>query len=65
MRTAGGIHFILYVGDVPAGPVPLEEIRDAVAAEALNRMMSDAYDAQVAAWVAEAAPVYHPEYLLQ
>lgn len=65
VRTAGGIHFILYAGDVPAGPVPLEEIRDAVAAEALNRMMSDAYDAQVAAWVAEAAPVYHPEYLLQ
>lgn len=65
VRTAGGIHFILYAGDVPAGPVPLEEIHDAVAAEALNRMTSDAYDAQVAAWVAEASPVYHPEYLLQ
>ena len=65
VRTAGGVHFILYAGDVPAGPVPPEEIWDALAVEAQNRMADEAYDAQVAAWVAEAAPVYHPEYLLQ
>ena len=65
VRTAGGVHFILYAGDVPAGPVSPEEIWDALAVEAQNRMADEAYDAQVAAWVAEAAPVYHPEYLLQ
>ena len=40
-------------------------LADALAVEAQNRMADEAYDAQVAAWVAEAAPVYHPEYLLQ
>ena len=65
IRSPGGIHFILYAGDVPAGPAALENIVEAVAAEARDQLMTETYDAQVAAWVAEAQPVYYPEYLLQ
>ena len=65
IRTPGGIHFILYAGDVPSGPVALENIVEAVATEARDQLISETYDAQVAAWVAEAQPVYYPEYLLQ
>lgn len=65
IRTPGGVHFILYAADVPAGPVALENIVEAVADEARNQLMTETYNAQVAAWVEEAQPVYHPEYLLQ
>ena len=65
VRTSGGVHFILYVGDVPAGNADLSAIMDAVTAEAQDQLISDAFNAQVAAWIREAAPVYHPEYLLQ
>lgn len=65
VRTPGGIHLILYAGDVPAGPVALESIAEAVAAEAQEQLLNDAFDAQVALWMEEAQPVYHPEYLLQ
>lgn len=65
IRTAGGVHFILYVGDVPSGQVALENIVDSIAAEAQDQLISDTFDAQVAEWVEEAQPVYHPEYLLQ
>lgn len=65
IRTPGGIHFILYAGDVPTGPAALEDIVDVVAAEARDQLINETYDAQVAAWVAEAQPVYYPEYLLQ
>lgn len=65
VRSPGGIHFLLYVDDVPTGPVPLAEIYDSVAIEAREQKIADAYDAQVEAWVAEANPIYHPEYLLQ
>ena len=65
IRTPGGVHFILYAGDVPAGPAALESIVDMVAAEARDQLITETYDAQIAAWVAEAQPVYHPEYLLQ
>lgn len=65
IRTPGGVHFILYAGDVPAGPVALENIVESVAAEARDQLLTETYDAQVAAWVEAAQPVYHPEYLLQ
>ena len=45
VRTAGGVHFILYAGDVPAGPVPPEEIWDALAVEAQNRMAQEGREA--------------------
>ena len=65
VRTAGGVHFILYAGDVPSGQRDLSEIVEAVASEAQDQLISDTFDAQVAAWVKEAQPVYYPEYLLQ
>lgn len=65
VRTSGGLHLILYAGDVPAGPVPIETIAEAAALEAHDQLITDVFDAQVAAWIGEAQPVYHPEYLLQ
>lgn len=65
VRSAGGIHFILYAGDVPAGAVPLADVQDALAIDAEEQKIDDAYNAQVSQWVSELHPVYHPEYLLQ
>jgi parvulin-like peptidyl-prolyl isomerase len=65
VRTSGGLHLILFAGDVPAGPVPIETIAEAAALEAHDQLITDVFDAQVAAWIEEAQPVYHPEYLLQ
>lgn len=65
VRTAGGLHIILYAGDATSGSVPLAEIADLVALEAQDQLISDTFDAQAAAWVEEAQPVYYPEYLLQ
>lgn len=54
-----GIHIIYYMNDITPGPVPFEEIADAIRASALEAKTSDTYDAQVTAWMEEAAPVYH------
>lgn len=65
VRSPGGIHYILYAGDVTAGSAALENIVELVADEARDALITDTFDAQVAAWVEEAQPVYHPEYLFQ
>lgn len=54
-----GIHVIYYLNDITPGAVALEEVRDAVAAAALEDKTTDVYNEQVNAWVEEAAPVYH------
>ena len=54
-----GIHIIYYMADITPGVVAFEEIADAIEAEALEAKVSDTYNNQVAAWVEEAAPVYH------
>ena len=56
---ANGIHIIYYLNDITPGPVPFEEIAEEAEQEALSNKTSDTYDAQVAAWVEEAHPVYH------
>lgn len=56
---AYGIHILYYMADITPGAVPLEDIRDAVYEEALTEKINATYDAQVEAWVEEAAPVYH------
>ncbi len=54
-----GIYIIYYMADITPGAVPLEDIRDDVYDAALTDKMNDTYNAQVEAWVQEAAPVYH------
>ena len=56
-----GIHVIYYLSDITPGPVPFEEIADAVKDAALEDKVSQTYTDQVAAWVEEAAPVYHAD----
>ena len=58
---SNGIHIIYYMDDVPAGEVALEEIREDVEQEALETKIQNAYDEQVAAWVAEAGVEYFYE----
>ena len=54
-----GVHIIYYLSDITPGAVPFEDIADAVTAAAQEDKVNDTYDAQVAAWVEEANPVYH------
>ena len=54
-----GIHVIYYMSDIPAGAVPFEELAADAEAIALQSKTDDAYNAQVEAWVEEAAPVYY------
>ena len=56
-----GIHIIYYLSDITPGAVPFEDIAEAVEANALEDKISETYDQQVAAWVEEAAPVYHAD----
>ena len=55
---SNGIHIIYYMSDITPGAVPFEDVADAVKEKALNDKISDTYDAQVSAWVEEAAPQY-------
>ena len=61
IHTADGVHIILYVADVPAGAVALEDARDAVAADVAQDKAQAYYDEQVAQWVTAANPQYYPE----
>ena len=54
-----GIYIIYYMSDIPAGPVPFEDLADDAEAIALQTKTDDTYSAQIDAWVEEAAPVYH------
>ena len=63
VRTAAGLHILLYSAEVPAGPVPLEEVRAALEAEMLETLQYDAYQRQIDQWVEEANVVYHREAL--
>ena len=59
VRGKNGIHIIYYLGDITPGEVPFEDIKDGVAAAALEDKVAKTYDDQVNAWVEEASPVYH------
>lgn len=53
VRGSYGIHLIYYMADVPAGPVDLESIREAVADTAQNNKVNDAYLAMLDTWKEE------------
>ena len=61
VRMGDGVAILQYVGEVPAGEVPLEDVRDAIQADALEEARYAAYEAQVNAWLAEADAKYYPE----
>ena len=63
LRSVYGVHLAQYIGDVPAGQVPLEEIRDAVRAEALELKQSEYYEHQRQAMLEQANVKYYPDRL--
>jgi len=56
-----GIYLVYYMADVPAGEVALEEIREAVEAEALSTKQTETYNAKVAEWTEAMNVEYHYE----
>jgi parvulin-like peptidyl-prolyl isomerase len=54
-RTRYGIHIVQYASDLPSGEVPLAQVYDTIKAELLADKQAEAYCAQVAQWVADAA----------
>ena len=60
-KGAYGIYILYYLADIPAGPVSLDEIREGVETLTLESKKTNTYEAQVAAWVAEANVEYFYE----
>jgi len=58
---AYGIYILYYLADIPSGPVSLDEIREGVETLTLENKKTNTYEAQVAAWVAEANVEYFYE----
>ena len=63
VRTSEGLHILYYASNVPAGEVPLDEVRDALEADVLVSMQYEAYDEQLTQWVEDTDIVYHREAL--
>ena len=63
VRGSYGIHIIYYASDIPAGPVALDDVREALEPTFLDQKISDTYSSAVDAWVAALNPVYHYENL--
>lgn len=54
VRTSYGLHIIRYEGDVKAGPVDYESVKDELLAEVQDVLMNNYYNDLVAQWRAEA-----------
>ena len=63
LRSVFGVHLVEYIGDVAPGQVPLEEVADAVRAEALRQKQAEYYDQQRQALLQAAHVKYYPERL--
>ena len=61
--SVGGVHIIKYLGDVAPGAVPLEEVRDTLAAEVLSEKQDASFVEQEAQWIVDADVKYYPERL--
>ena len=48
-----GYYIIKYVGDAPAGPIALDEVRESISSTLLTQKQTEAFDNAVASWVAE------------
>ena len=56
-----GVHLIYYVEDVTSGPVDMENVREALTAEALQNAKDAAYDAQANIWIEESGAQLYVE----
>ena len=56
--SVSGVHIICYAEEIVPGPVPLEEIREALEAEVLENTRSNYADETIEAWIAETNPEY-------
>lgn len=63
LRSSSGLHLVEYLSDVTPGDVPLEEVHDAIEAQALQVRQRAYYDEQTAAMLEEANVQYYPERL--
>jgi len=63
LRSPLGLHLVQYIGDVTPGEVPLAEVREAVAAEALKQKQTEYYEQQRDALLEAAQVKYYPERL--
>ena len=63
LRSQYGLHLVEYIGDVPAGEVPLEEVEAAVRADALGDKQAEYYAQQRQQLLEEAHVKYYPERL--
>lgn len=61
VRMDEGVCILQYVGEVPAGEVPLDDVREILLAETLESAKYSAYEAQLDQWVREVNAVYYPE----
>ena len=61
VRSDLGVYILRYEADVPAGPVPFEEVRDQLTDSALEGMRDQLYNETVERWLEEADIVYHPD----
>ena len=63
LRSSAGIHLAEYVGDVPAGDVPLDKVYEQIKAEALESKRDEYYQQETAAMLEAANVKYYPERL--
>ena len=61
VRTVDGVCILEYVGEVQAGEVPLEDVKDALRQQTLESAKYSAYEAQLDQWLEEANVKYYPE----
>ena len=59
--TGYGIHLILHGGELTSGPVPLDDVREAIEATALDEAQQKAYSEAVEAAIAAADITVYPE----
>ena len=63
VKGAYGIYVINYFADVPAGEVPLDDIREALSSSLLDTKISETFTNAVAEWTDALHPVYHYDRL--
>lgn len=61
VRTPDGVCILEYVGEVQAGEVPLENVKEALQRDTLENAKYSAYEAQVNEWLEAANAKYYPE----
>ena len=63
VKGAYGIYVIHYFADIPAGEVPLDDIREALSSSLLDTKISETFTNAVAEWTDALHPVYHYDRL--